>query len=159
MEVGGTHMEYGYAGCLAPVMLGGVDYDEQSWAARMQNWLMSLPEDVQLRARAFCDLMREAFEADRAGMYLKSFSVLSRADLLLADCDALSSFVYAMGGTPRRIPTDPGGGPDDTQPGPTGDGGTSSCNPCGSMDNETCLQCGICLCLAGVLNAAIEGAC
>ncbi len=152
-------MEYGCAACLAPVMLEGVDYDKHSWAAQMQGWLTSLPGDSRLPAGAFCELMREAFEADRAGMYLKSLSILSRAERLLADCDALDSFVYAMGGTPRRIPTDPGGGPRNTQPGPTGGGGTSSGNPCDSMDDDTCSQCIGGLCLYSILNAICGGGC
>ena len=152
-------MESSSALCLAPVMLDGADYDNRSWAARMQEWLASLPDDAQLRAGAFCELMREAFDADRAGMYLKSLSILSRAERLLADCDSLDSFIYAMGGTPRRIPTDPGGGPRNTQPGPTGGGGTSSGNPCDSTDDDACSQCIGGLCLYGILNAICGGGC
>lgn len=152
-------MEYGCAGCLAPVMLGSVNHDRRSWAARMQGWLVSLPADEQMRAGAFCDLMCEAFEADRAGMYLRSLSILGNAERLLADYEALDSFIYAMGGTPRRIPTDPGGGPRNTQPGPTGGGGTSSGGPCDSMDDDTCSQCIGGLCLYSILNAICGGGC
>ena len=159
MEVGLTNMDHGNALCLAPVMLEGADYDNQSWAARMQGWLASLPSDVQLLAGAFCELMREAFDADRAGMYLKSLSILSQAERLLADCDSLDSFLHAMGGTPRRIPTDPGGGPRNTQPGPTGGGGTSSGGSCDSMDDDTCSQCIGGLCLYSILNAICGGGC
>jgi len=159
MEVGSTNMESSSALCLAPVMLDGADYDNHSWATRMQGWLASLPDDAQLWAGAFCELMREALDADRAGMYLKSLSILSRAERLLADCDSLDSFIYAMGGTPRRIPTDPGGGPRNTQPGPTGGGGTSSGNPCDSTDDDACSQCIGGLCLYGILNAICGGGC
>ena len=82
--VGGTNMEHSSAACLAPVMLDGVDCDKHLWVARMQGWLASLPDDAQLLAGAFCELMREAFEADRAGMYLTSLSILSRAERMLA---------------------------------------------------------------------------
>ena len=60
-------MEHGCAAYLAPVMLGGMDYDKHSWVAQIQGWLASLPGDSQLPAGAFCELMREALRLTELG--------------------------------------------------------------------------------------------
>lgn len=108
--------------------------------------------------------MCDAFDADRAGMYLGSFAILRRAERLLAGCGLVESFVHAMAGAPRRIPTDPLRPPPGIQPGPTGGGsggGDSGnpCEPCESMDNDTCSQCIGGLCLYSILSSICGGGC
>lgn len=128
---------------IGPILWDNFNTESASWREKARRFALDIP-DRNLGQRIY-GLLQEAFRADQAGMYLRSYSILGSMEGLLCEAGELESFMHAMGG--RARPADPG---DDAplptpgpRPAPQSHGG-------GSCDDEFCEQCAAGLCMYAI---------
>ncbi|MDD4337311.1 MAG: hypothetical protein PHH46_08005 [Firmicutes bacterium] len=129
---------------IGPMLWDNFNGESALWHEKARRFASDLP-DRSLGQRIY-SLLREAFQADQAGMYLRSHDILGAAEELLCEAGELESFMHAMAGKAR--PADPGDDAPLPTPGPRPTPQSYGGGPCD--DDEFCEQCATGLCMYAI---------